>query len=460
MPGETAAPGTASGKTGTPSAQIMGTGFEVTVNAVDAYWNLVNTVSDTVGLTSSDTTATLPAAAALAAGTTNLTVYFNTNGSFTLTATDLSDGSKSPSTSPAITVSPAQFTAATGGGAIAADGATGTFTTLTGPSYTENASGNVGTGTIILNAPAGFVFDTGGTAPTVLITRLTGSGSNGNNINGVASGTAVAMTSVTSTQLVFTVTSASASGVTCKLTWQNVRVRPTAGTPLASGNLRMSGTASVVGLSTNANLGTLREVAGAASSLAILTQPSATATAGVAFAQQPVLQVRDQFGNLRSTANGVTDSTVVTRRARQRQRHPAGHANRDRRRWRGHLHQSVPQRRHQHHPQLQRLGREQHQLQRHCRQPRRRRPTGFHHPARLDHLRLGLEPAAGAQDSGLLRQRLDRRPGRQQNGEPELSAPAPARSWALLRWTSAPPPATAPSASPDCRSAWPAPASN
>ena len=120
------------------------------------------------------------------------------------------------------------------------------------------------------------------------------------------------MTSVTSTQLAFTVTASSASGVTCKLTWQNVRVRPTAGTPLASGYLRMSGTASVVGLSTNANLGTLREVAGAASSLAILTQPSATATAGVPFAQQPVLQVRDQFGNLRSAANGVTNSTVVT----------------------------------------------------------------------------------------------------------------------------------------------------
>ena len=123
VPGETAAPGTASGKTGTPSAQIMGTGFGVTVNAVDAYWNLVNTVSDTVGLSSSDTSATLPAAAALAAGTTNLTVYFNANGTFTLTATDLSNGSKSPSTSPAIAVSGAQFTAATGGGAIPADGA-------------------------------------------------------------------------------------------------------------------------------------------------------------------------------------------------------------------------------------------------------------------------------------------------------------------------------------------------
>src|SRR6185369_8207860 len=95
---------------------------------------------------------------------------------------------------------------------------------------------------------------------------------------------------------------------TCKLTWQNVRVRPTAGTPLASGTLSRSGTANVVGLTTNANLGLLREVPGAANRLAIQTQPSATATAGVVFGQQPVLEVRDQFGNF-CTNNS---SAVVT----------------------------------------------------------------------------------------------------------------------------------------------------
>jgi hypothetical protein len=192
----------------------------------------------------------------------------------------------------------------------------GSFTNLTGPSYSENASGNVGTGTIILKAPAGFVFDTGGTAPTMLITRLTGTAKNTANINGVASGTAVAMSSVTSTQLVFTVTIRSSSSVTCKLTWQNVRVRPTTGTPLALGNLFSSGTASVVGLSTNANLGTLREVAGAANNLAIQTQPSAAATVGEVFAQQPIIQVRDQFGNLRNLANGNADNTTLVSAAR------------------------------------------------------------------------------------------------------------------------------------------------
>src|SRR5262249_4183414 len=298
VPGESAAPGSASGKTGTPSTQIMGTGFGVTVNAVDAYWNLLGTVSDMVNLTSSDTSATLPSAAALAGGTTNLTVYFNANGTFTLTSTDLTDASKSAYTSPLITVSPAQFTPATGGTSISADGATGTFISLTGPSYSENASGDVGTGTIIVNAPAGFVFDTGGTAPTILLTRLTGSGNAGNNINGVSSGTAVSMTSVTSTQIVFTVTSSSQSGVTCKLTWQNVRVRPTAGMPLASGNLTRNGTASATGLPVGVRLGALREIPGAANKLVIQTQPSAAATAGVAFAQQPAISLQDQFGNL------------------------------------------------------------------------------------------------------------------------------------------------------------------
>jgi hypothetical protein len=37
VPGETAAPGTAGGKSGTPSGQSVGVGFEATVNAVDAF---------------------------------------------------------------------------------------------------------------------------------------------------------------------------------------------------------------------------------------------------------------------------------------------------------------------------------------------------------------------------------------------------------------------------------------
>src|SRR4030095_1156261 len=98
------------------------------------------------------------------------------------------------------------FRAATGGGAISADTVGGTYTSLTGPTYSETLSGDVGLGTIILKSPAGFVFDTGGTLPTVRMDRLAGTGINNKNINGAASGSSLAMTSVTTTQLTFTVT--------------------------------------------------------------------------------------------------------------------------------------------------------------------------------------------------------------------------------------------------------------
>src|SRR5205823_14753882 len=109
------------------------TGFSVTVNAVDANWNVVNTVTDTVRFSSSDSAALLPADGALLAGTSNFQVYLNTVGTATITASDVTDGTKAANTSPAITVSAAQFTQTTGGGAIPADTVGGAFTTLGGP---------------------------------------------------------------------------------------------------------------------------------------------------------------------------------------------------------------------------------------------------------------------------------------------------------------------------------------
>src|SRR5439155_739998 len=109
-PGESAAPGTSTGKTGTPTLQTAGAAFNVAVNAVDANWNLVNSVTDTVGITSTDSNATMPSNAALAAGTQTFSITFKTSGSVTLTASDVSDGSKSANTSPAITVNAGSFT--------------------------------------------------------------------------------------------------------------------------------------------------------------------------------------------------------------------------------------------------------------------------------------------------------------------------------------------------------------
>src|SRR5204863_10057657 len=50
-PGETASPGSATGKSGTPTAQSASAPFNVTVNAVDANWNLFTNTTDNVAIT-------------------------------------------------------------------------------------------------------------------------------------------------------------------------------------------------------------------------------------------------------------------------------------------------------------------------------------------------------------------------------------------------------------------------
>src|SRR5438552_11692038 len=76
----------------------------------------------TVGITSTDTNATLPANAALASGTQMFNVTLKTAGTKTLTATDITDGTKTANTSPLITVNPGVLNnflvEAFGGGAI------------------------------------------------------------------------------------------------------------------------------------------------------------------------------------------------------------------------------------------------------------------------------------------------------------------------------------------------------
>src|SRR5260370_13876556 len=66
-PGETAAPGTVTGKSGSPNTQAAGTAFNVTVNAVDSFWNVIST-NDTIAISLTDTNATAPSNAALVNG--------------------------------------------------------------------------------------------------------------------------------------------------------------------------------------------------------------------------------------------------------------------------------------------------------------------------------------------------------------------------------------------------------
>ena len=205
-----------------------------------------------------------------------------------------------------ISVGASELIRATGGEAISADTVGGAWTTLSGPTYIEGNSGAIGAGTIVLQIPAGFECDTGGVAPTVLIQRNGGTGPDALNINGATNGQALAVTSVTSTQIVFTVTSASSNLVSDTLTFQNLRVRPTNGN-LPSGQLVTSGGTAVIqqvepGVT---SWGSLAEVPGSPAQLAIGTEPSATATAGMAFAQQPVIWVEDIYGNIVTNASGT-----------------------------------------------------------------------------------------------------------------------------------------------------------
>lgn len=92
LPGEAAAPGTGTGKTGVPIAQTVGVPFYVQVRACDASWNTVTSNTNTVQLSASDATATLPGSTSLAQGETSLAVTINAAGSFTISAEDQSDG--------------------------------------------------------------------------------------------------------------------------------------------------------------------------------------------------------------------------------------------------------------------------------------------------------------------------------------------------------------------------------
>ena len=247
-------------------------------------------------------------------GTLTFTPATNGNGQATVTVVAHDNGgtanggidTSAPQTF-VISIGASELIRATGGEAISADTVGGAWTTLSGPTYIEGNSGAVGVGTIILQIPPGFEFDTGGVAPTVLIQRNDGSGPDSLNINGATNGQALAVTSVTSTQIVFTVTNASSDLVSDTLTWQILRVRPTNGN-LPSGQLVITsgGTAVIQQVQPGVtSWGSLAEVPGSPAQLAVGTEPSATATAGAAFAQQPVIWVEDAYGNLVTSASGT-----------------------------------------------------------------------------------------------------------------------------------------------------------
>ncbi len=83
-------------------------------------------------------------------------------------------------------------------------------------------------------------------------------------------------------------------------------------------NLQITGTIGARTLSfsapslTGATSGTITLAAGAASQLAITTQPSTSAQSGAAFGQQPAIQIQDAWGNAASAAGTVVTAAIAS----------------------------------------------------------------------------------------------------------------------------------------------------
>jgi FlgD Ig-like domain len=91
LPGETAAPGTPSGKTGSPRSQTAGVPFTVAVRACDDQWNTAGVVTDAIQILASDASASLPPVSQLSGGTGSWSVTLNAGGSFRFFAHDQTD---------------------------------------------------------------------------------------------------------------------------------------------------------------------------------------------------------------------------------------------------------------------------------------------------------------------------------------------------------------------------------
>jgi hypothetical protein len=125
LPGELAAPATATGKTGTPTAVAAGKPFTVIVNAVDANWNVVVAATPTVHFAASldQASPVLPPDAALVGGThtyTNGVTFKTVTTAATLTASSTGiTSSTSPNVSVTASTADHFLVEAAGGGSIA-----------------------------------------------------------------------------------------------------------------------------------------------------------------------------------------------------------------------------------------------------------------------------------------------------------------------------------------------------
>ncbi|HEX8994340.1 MAG TPA: hypothetical protein VF803_03750, partial [Candidatus Paceibacterota bacterium] len=208
-----------------------------------------------------------------------------------------------------VALAAATVTLATGGSAISADtngtNGTGVYTALAGPTVTEGASGDIHNGTIILNVPTGFVFSTAAGSVTATVDNFNNCAANQTTL---LNKTSFQTVTPTATTITVSVTRATSGGCKDRIIWSGIAVRPTAGTPLASGNVTKSGTSGITGVTTSTNFGTLTEVPGALDHFSFAAL--GTQAAGVSF--NVVMTAQDAFNN---TATGFIGSVDLTTNA-------------------------------------------------------------------------------------------------------------------------------------------------
>lgn len=178
---------------------------------------------------------------------------------------------------------------ATGGKNISADTyASGTYTSLTGPRLREDYRGQLNQGkTIVFEAPDGFEWDTGGTAPSVDYHAAYGDNPGDTNLK-------ASFTSRTTDKITFTIDQESNStSKPGELSFSNFRIRPSRGTLPNEGTITNSGTTGPGGTT---NYGDIIMVPGQADSLVYEQQPTNN-TVNQTISPAPVVQIADQFGN-------------------------------------------------------------------------------------------------------------------------------------------------------------------
>jgi len=189
---------------------------------------------------------------------------------------------------------------ATGGDSLSADDASTTFTTLTGPRITEDVSGELTNGgTIILNAPSGFQFDSGGANPSVNVQKA----------YGISTALAVSYTSRTSSAITFTVdTPSNGSSQPGEVTFSGIRIQPTSATLPNTGDITNTGTTGATGAT---NYGTMTMIAGAATKVIYTQQPSNGSTA-VTLSPAIQAEIRDANDNVvKEAGTNVTISRTT-----------------------------------------------------------------------------------------------------------------------------------------------------